>query len=114
MLNNENVKNGLQVAGSIAKRVLSAVGPLVVARVLLGNPFDNKNAMGGGNASYNDAVNAILNSSMWAEDKSKAVSELKMDMRPEVYKAVIEVAKTSMFSEDKCNTIIKMVNQGEA
>ena len=114
MLNTEMTKRGLKVVGSVAKRVLSAVGPLVVARVVLGNPFDNKNTIGGGDASYNDAVSAILNSGMWAEDKSKAVSELKMDMRPEVYKAVIEVAKTSMFSEDKRNTIIKMVNQGEA
>lgn len=113
MLNNENVKNGLQVAGVIAKKVLGAVGPLIVARVLLGNPFDNKTAIGSDKASYNDAISAILNSSMWAEDKSKAVSALKMDMKPEIYKAITDVAKTPMFSEDKRDTIIKMVNREE-
>ena len=61
-----------------------------------------------GTVKYDDAVRAITNSSMWSEDKSKAVAMLGADGGSNFYKAVIDVVKSSMWSEDKLKTIQDM------
>lgn len=61
-----------------------------------------------GTVKYDDAVRAIMNSSMWSEDKSKAVAMLRIDGGSEFYKAIIDIAKSSMWSNDKLKTIQDM------
>ena len=57
-------------------------------------------------ATYDDAVGAIMNSSMFSHDKRDAVSALKRYGTHEFYKAIIHVAKdSSMFSHDKVEMI---------
>lgn len=61
-----------------------------------------------GTVKYDDAVRAIMRSSMWSEDKSKAVAMLRVDGGSDFYKAVIDIVKSSMWSEDKLKTIQDM------
>ena len=63
--------------------------------------------------SYNDAVVVIMNSSLWSDYKAKAVSALPLYAKPELYEAVIGVVRSSMFSDDKLELIIKMCKQAE-
>lgn len=66
-----------------------------------------------GTVKYDDAVRAIMNSSMWSENKSKAVSMLRVDGGSDFYKAIIDVVKSSMWSEDKLKTIEDMCKNEE-
>lgn len=55
---------------------------------------------------YNDAVDAIMDSTMFSGDKHKAISMLKTDGSAEFYRAVVRVMKdSSMFSGDKLKMI---------
>ena len=58
-----------------------------------------------GAVKYDDAVRAIMRSSMWSEDKSKAVAMLRDDGSSNFYKAIIDVVRSSMWSNDKIKTI---------
>lgn len=55
--------------------------------------------------TYSDAVNAIMNSTMWHDDKSEAIAVLSRDANEELYKAIIHVANGKMWSDDKLKTI---------
>ena len=66
-----------------------------------------------GNVKYDDAIRAIMNSRMWSEDKSKAVSLLRKDGSSEFCKAIIDVANSSMWSNDKIETIQNMCNNDQ-
>lgn len=64
---------------------------------------DNDNTVGG----YDDAVGAIMNSTMFSHDKHEAVTILKRDGDYGYYKAIIHVVNVpDMFSHDK----VKMIN----
>lgn len=55
---------------------------------------------------YNDAVDAIMDSTMFSGDKREAVSMLKRNESAEFYKAVVRVMNDSrMFSGDKLRMI---------
>ena len=56
-------------------------------------------------SGYYDAVRAIMNSSMFADDKRAAVEAMKQTGSTEYYKTVINIVNTSMFADDK----IKMI-----
>ena len=58
-----------------------------------------------GEATYSDAVNAIMNSSMFDSTKTKVMTLLKRDESADYYKAVIAVAKSNMFDSNKVQTI---------
>ena len=66
-----------------------------------------------GTVKYDDAVRAIMRSSMWSEDKSKAVAMLRDDGSSEFYKAVIDIAKSTMWSNDKLKTIQELCKAEE-
>lgn len=66
-----------------------------------------------GVVKYDDAVRAIMNSSMWSEDKSKAVALLRKDGGSGFYKAVVNVVQSSMWSKDKLKTIQDMCKDDE-
>lgn len=60
------------------------------------------------NADYGDAVNAIMSSNMWSEDKKEAVQALSKGESAAFYKAVIKIANSNMWSADKAETIMEM------
>ena len=60
-------------------------------------------------ASYDDAIGAIMKSSMYSHDKSRAVAALKRDGNSAFYKAIIHIAKdSSMYSHDKVDMISQL------
>ena len=54
---------------------------------------------------YDDAFKAIMDSSMFASDKRRAVSLLKNGADQGYYKAVIDTVESSLFASDKIQTI---------
>ena len=57
-------------------------------------------------ATYDDAVKAIMDSSMFSHDKADAVAVLSRYESSTFYKAIVHVAKdSSMFSHDKVEMI---------
>jgi 2-hydroxy-3-keto-5-methylthiopentenyl-1-phosphate phosphatase len=60
---------------------------------------------------YDDAVYAIMHSSMYSHDKSDAVAALKRNENSAFYKAIVHIAKNSdTYSHDKLS-MIKELNQ---
>lgn len=98
-------KNVLKTVGSFIKEV---VCPIVFTGVVLRTSSKCKQIV-----LYNDAIAEIMNSNMYASDKSKAACELKFGEKPEFYKAVVDVVNSSMFSSDKLNTILTMCKNVE-
>lgn len=57
-------------------------------------------------AGYDDAIGAIMKSSMYSHDKARAAAALKQNGTSAFYKAIIHVAKdSSMYSHDKVSMI---------
>lgn len=57
-------------------------------------------------AGYDDAIAAIMKSSMYSHDKAHAATALKRDGNSAFYKAIIHIAKdSSMYSHDKVDMI---------
>lgn len=55
---------------------------------------------------YDDAIYAIMHSSMYSHDKSSAAAALKRDGNAEFYKAIVHIAKDSgAYSHDKVDMI---------
>jgi hypothetical protein len=63
-----------------------------------------------GEAKYSDAVNAILNSSMFDSSKTQAMELLKREADSEYYKSVIMAVNSDMFDSTKINTI-RMISE---
>lgn len=61
-----------------------------------------------GNVGYDDAVKAILDSSMVSCCKQEAISLVKMDASSEYYKAVINTVQSSMVASYKIGVIRDM------
>ena len=55
--------------------------------------------------NYGDAVQAIMSSSMWSDDKKKAIGMMSKDATHGEYGAVISVVKSTMWSDDKAKAI---------
>lgn len=54
---------------------------------------------------YGRAANSITNSSMFSDDKAKALKWLAVDKDDSYYEAVISIVNSSMFSNDKAKAI---------
>ena len=98
----------LRSVGIVCKGVLKVVGIITIAGIGLAKAYDERYYAG-----YNSAVEAIMNSSMWPDDKAKAISALKLNAKPELYASIIRVVKSSLLSSDKVNLIIEMCKKGE-
>lgn len=57
---------------------------------------------------YNDAVKAVLDSSMFSSDMTAAITAIKTGCDTEQYKAVIHIVNGSAFSSDKVKMIKKV------
>ena len=94
-------KTGCKIAGYGLITALSYLSMSDVLEVI------NENS----DASYSKAVGEIMSSSMWSEDKKKAITVLKQDKNSDFYKAVIKVVKSSMWSDDKVEAIEDMCSE---
>lgn len=103
-----NIKKGLKTVGLFVKDVLEVVSPVVVTGLLLSKPSKYKCIH-----SYGDAVAAIMNSTMWSDDKNEAVSALPVYATPGFYDAIITIANSTMFSDDKLDSILKICKKEE-
>lgn len=101
-------QNGLKAVGSVAKGVFEIFSVVVVAGLLTAKSSGNKPVV-----TYNRAVDEVMNSSMWSDDKVKVMNALKPNYKPELYEAVIGVVNSSLYSDNKVDVILKMCNQAE-
>ena len=102
-------KKGLKTVALFAKDVLEVVSPVVVTMMFMGKNPKLKHI-----TNYDDAVSAILRSTMFTEDKSKAVVKVPIGASPGFYKAIISVVESSMFSSNKLNTIVELCEKAES
>lgn len=99
-------KKTLEVAGKIAKKgcELAAYGLMTMLSCV--TVKDVVEAVRySGDVGYSDAVNAIMNSSMYSHDKTSAVTALTRNDNSETYKAVIQIARSGMYSHEKVKSI---------
>lgn len=75
------------------------VGPRVIEEVVV----TTKYAIG--KVNYNDAVKAIMSSSMLDSGKTEALALLKNDRDNEYYKAIIQVLSSDMLGSKKVESI---------
>lgn len=102
MINNENFKT----IGKIAKAGCTfAARSLVLVLSYTSAKDIIETIRYSGKVGYNDAVSAIMSSSMFSSNKNEAVSALKKDGDSELYKAVIHVVRSNMLSSNKVETI---------
>lgn len=101
-------KDVLKTVGSLAKGAFEIFSTVVVAGLLVTKAKDDEYF-----ATYNEAVNAVMNGDLWTSDKPKVLDALKPNFKPVVYRAVVEVVKSDMWTSDKADVIIKMCKQAE-
>ena len=105
-VNMSKIKDGLKTACVIAVPILVKMLNDSSAR----NELNRMIYLNLKRIGYDDAFKAIMDSSMFASDKRKAVSILKNDVDQSYYKAVIETVESSMFASDKIQTI-EIINE---
>ena len=101
-------KNVLKSVGSVALGVFEILSTVVVAGLIVTGKKGVKQVV-----TYNDAVNAVMNSGLWSDNKVEIIHALKPNFEPEVYEAVVAVINSSMWFDDKTETIIRMCKQAE-
>lgn len=115
-MNNENIETTIENHTSfvskvvdISKKGLKLVIPIVAAAIAKSGQADLNSIFRTANDyTYSGAVQAIMRSSMWSDDKNKAIEALTKDESSEVYKAICSIANSSMWSDDKRKTIVNM------
>lgn len=65
------------------------------------------------NASYSDAVDAIMSSNIYSDDKKEMISALRTDGDSEFYKAVISIVNGGMYSSSKVECVKDMCKKEE-
>lgn len=98
----KKITNGLMFAGKLVGCTLVGAYCLKDARITPNMSFDSSNY------GYSDAVQAIMKSDMWDNDKSKAVTILPKDASSELYKSVISVVRSDIWSSNKVAVIRNM------
>ena len=58
-----------------------------------------------GRVGYDDAVKAVVSSSMYSHDKTEVLEVLKQNADSEYYNAVISIVGSNMYSHEKASTI---------
>lgn len=101
-------KKVFKTVGSVAKGAFEILSTVVVAGLVLASKTDDK-----GSVTYNDAVKAVMSSSLWSSDKPRVLEAIKPNFKPVVYEAIVEVVKSSMWNSDKPDVIIRMCKQAE-
>lgn len=101
-INWEPVKDVAELAfGAVSYVLILAAGSKVMERVTA-VPESSF-------AGYDDAIGAIMKSSMYSHDKARAAAALKRNGNSAFYKAIIHIAKdSSMYSHDKVDMISQL------
>ena len=90
----QQARQGVKVAGEVV-----ACGLLIFASYIkLKN--DGEKLVG-----YDDAVEAIMSSSMFSNDKCEAVKAVKQNMGEYYYKSILSIMESSMFGAEKVEMI---------
>ena len=97
----EQVVNGLKTAGLIAVSVLGAIASSALQTAADNHLNANKYA----NASYADAVDAIVNSDMMSCHMRDAVEAIPKASDSALYSAIVAIAKGTAMSTHKRDTI---------
>lgn len=99
------------IVKSIAEQLCEVGGYVLVYTVSSKVMSDILNNDSFERVGYDDAVYAIMHSSMYSHDKSDAVAALKRNENSAFYKAIVHIAKNSgTYSHDKLS-MIKELNQ---
>lgn len=105
-VNMELVKRGLSAVGEYGKAVCAIVVPIVGATLVEKGVGEIVSKIRySGKVKYDDAVRAILDSSMYSDAKKKSVALLKHDGDAEYYRAVVYITKSSMYTDAKVELI---------
>lgn len=67
-----------------------------------------------GNVKYSDAVDVIMDSSMFDSNKNEALVLLKKNKDAEYYKTIIRIIKSDMFDSNKIKAITNFNKDEEA
>lgn len=102
----------IRKAGKIAGAVVLYGVTIIASRISVQDVVDMVRYRG--NVTYSDAVDTIMNSTMFSSDKGKAVKELQKNKDSDYYRAVIRVVKSSMYSSDKIKTIAELKEEEES
>lgn len=94
--------------GSIAKGTFEILSTVIVAGLIVASKTEYKLPV-----TYNDAIKAVMSSSLWSSDKPKVLAAIKPNFSPTVYEAIVEVVNSSMWNSDKPDVIIRMCKQAE-
>lgn len=65
-----------------------------------------------GNVGYSDAIDVVMESSMFSTDKTRAIAVIKKNGDTDYYRAAIRVIKSNMFPSDKIRTL-EQLNKNE-
>ena len=105
----KNVDNVLEGIGNLI--IIGAKAAIPIMITSLAGKFSNKIGCAieySGTVTYNDAIKAINDSSMFSSDVQTVISNLETGRDSEFYRSVIYVANSKMFSSDKVKTILNM------
>lgn len=102
--------NAVKIAKGGCNIILPLIGTMVFADLAKDVLDDIRYS---GKVGYDDAVKAILDSGMFSNQKQEAISVLKVGENSDFYKAVISVARSSMLSYNKLETIKNMNKKNE-
>lgn len=108
-INGDAIKKGLYTIGRCAGNVGKVALYGLLTAVTCNSITDlQKIIRYSGTVGYGEAADAIMNSSMWSSEKSKALSSLKPDGDCEYYKAIISIVESTMWSSEKLKTIVNL------
>lgn len=111
IISKEMMKNVGIVMTGVGAVFLSAVFEAMTRDINHNNSSNMNTYSTGYDKKYitlDDAVEAIVHSSMCSDDKSDAIAAMKNDSTREYYAAIINIANSSMYSSSKREAIIRL------
>lgn len=95
----DTLKKACKVIGT----VLVSVGEVAYAVKYAGDTASNLHYYD--RVDYADAIESVMKSSLWSEDKNKIAIILPRDEKSDFYRAVVKIVQSNMWSEDKVRAI---------
>lgn len=98
--------------GRLAKKGLGIALPILAMIMYHTSVDDVRNRIRYiGVVSYSDAINAVLDSSMFSSNKEEIIRALPKDGSSDFYKSVMHIVESDMLSSSKVNAIVDMCKQ---
>lgn len=112
MRNLKITKEGLATAAKATCNVAATLAVFVLPNVSsVKNVIDEVRYYG--KASYSDAINVILNSKMYSNDKTEVAAMIPKDKDADFYKSIINAARSNLYSGDKVMVIKNICDREE-